>query len=210
MSNVSNDNSKGNENLPKESDPKEEKFVPKTAYEEVSKDMHKYKSKVKDAEARAAELEARMKAIEEAKLMEEKRFEELYQKERDAREKAENALKQTNEHYIRSVKMTALMRELGNIKPKYLQHANLDEIIVRDDGSLSSESVVAVANKFRQENPELVPTTNAGNLNDVAPTNTTITTNKTVDMDKLSLDEKREIIAKATRAPKKMSLHQSN
>lgn len=206
MSNVSNENSAGANTVANASEQKEDKFVPKTAYEEVSKDMHKYKSKVREAEAKAAELEARMKAIEEAKLMEEKRFEELYQKERDAREKAENALKQTNEHYIKSVKMTALMRELGNIKPKYLQHANLDEIIVREDGSLSSESVVTVANKFRQENPELVPTSTAGNLNDVAPTSTTVQNNKTVDFDKLSLDEKREIISKATRSPKKLNL----
>lgn len=188
----------GTDQKPKASEQEGDKFVPKNAYEEVSKDMHKFKSKAKEAEAKAAELEARMKAIEEAKLLEEKRFEELYQKERSARENAENALKQTNEHLVKSVKMTALIKELGGkISPKYLIHADVNGIIVHEDGTLSSESVTAVANKFRQENPELVPSMNAGNLNDVAPSQNTVTNKPAMDFDKLSRDELRELIAKA-------------
>lgn len=194
MSNVSNVQNASSEQNPA-SKQEEDKFVAKSAYEEVSKDMHRYKSAAKEAAAKAAELEARMKSIEEAKLVEEKRYEELYSKERDAREKAEQALKNTNEHYMKSVKMTALVRELGgNIKTKYLQHAALDEIIVHDDGSLSSESVTKVANKFRQENPELVPAQNAGNINDVAPGNTPLTT-KEKRIEDMSQDEKRALLA---------------
>lgn len=187
------------------SDPKDQ-FVPKNAYEEVSKDMHKYKAQAKAEAAAKAELEARLKAIEEAKLVEEKRFEELYQKEREAKDKAEQALKATNDHYLRSIKMTALMRELGNIKPKYLTHASVDEIVVNDDGSLSSESVVKVANKFRQENPELVPTQSAGNINDIAPSNNTFTTQQNKTLDTMTLEEKRQLLASKRNPSSKVGL----
>lgn len=203
MSDVSNGTNGANDNA--DSNPKEE-FVSKSAYEEVSKDMHKYKAQAKAEAAAKAELDARIKAIEESKLVEEKRFEELYQKEREAKEKAETALKSTNDHYIRSVKMTALMRELGNIKPKYLTHAALDEITVHDDGSLSSESVTKVANKFRQENPELVPTQNAGNINDAAPSNNTFTTMKTKGLEDLTHEEKRALLASKRTQSKRVGL----
>lgn len=202
MSTVSNDN-KNTDAKDAASEQKPDAFVPRNAYEEVSKDMHKYKSQAKEAAAKAAELESRMKAIEESKLMEEKRFEELYAKEREERLRAENALKTTNEHYIKTVKMTALMRELGNIKPKYLQHAALNEIVVHDDGSLSSESVVTVANKFRQENPELVPAANIGNLNDTAPANETFRKESPVEFSKMSKDELRDVLSKAPRSTPK-------
>lgn len=192
MSNVSNDTDGATKKA--DSNPNEE-FVPKNAYEEVSKDMHKYKAQAKAEAAAKAELETRLKAIEESKLVEEKRFEELYQKEREAKEKAETALKSTNDHYIRSVKMTALMRELGNIKPKYLAHAALDEIVVHDDGTLSSESVTKVANKFRQENPELVPSQGTGNITDNAPVNNTFTANEKKSLENMTQDEKRQLLA---------------
>lgn len=197
---MSNASGETKENKQGENSNSDTEFVPKNAYEEVSKDMHKYKAQAKAEAAARAELDARIKAIEEAKLVEEKRFEELYQKEREAKEKAENALKSTNDHYIQSVKMTALMREIGNIKPKYLTHAALDEITVHDDGTLSSESVTKVANKFRQENPELVPTQNAGNITDNAPANNTFTANEKKSLENLSQDELRALLA-SKRAP---------
>lgn len=202
---------KGTDNTKLASEQADEKFVPKNAYEEVSKDMHRFKSKAKEAEAKAAELEARMKAIEEAKLIEEKRFEELYQKERQAKEDAENALKRTNEHLMKSVKMTALIKELGGkINSKYLVHADLNAIVVRDDGSLSSESVTSVANKFRQENPELIPSISAGNLNDVAPSQDTVTQKEQVNFENMSKDELRSILSKAPVGATKKDLYKNN
>jgi hypothetical protein len=205
MSNVSNGTNEA-EATTKTSESEKEAFVARSAYEEVSKDMHKYKTTNKELAAKLNELEARVKAQNEAKMQEEKRFEELYQKEREERMRAENALKNTNEHYIKTVKMTALMRELGNIKPKYLQHAALDEIIVHEDGSLSSESVVAVANKFRQENPELVPHANVGNLNDVAPSSETFKKQEVPNYEKMSKDELREVLLKTPRAERKLGI----
>lgn len=194
MSNASGDTKDGNE-APKAGEQKDD-FVAKSAYEEVSRDMHKYKSTNKELTARLNELETQIKTSTETKMQEEKRYEELYQNERANREKAENALKNTNEHYIKSVKMTALMRELGGtIKPKYLQHADLEAIEVRDDGTLSSESLTAVANKFRQENPELVPSASAGNINDAAPGSTTVVSTNKNNLEELSKEELRSLLA---------------
>jgi hypothetical protein len=207
MENGSNQDPKANDQSKAAGGDEKEKFVARSAYEEVSKDMHKYKSQAKEAAAKAAELEAKILAAEEAKMQDEKRFEELYQKEKEARERAETALKSTDEHYKKSVKMTALMRELGgNIKPKYLQHAALDEIVVRDDGTLSSESVTAVANKFRQENPELVPTQNAGNMNDQAPGSNTPSANPLQTLDNMTQAEKRALLASKRTQSSKVGL----
>lgn len=64
-----------------------------------------------------------------------------------------------------------MIRELGDIDPKYLSHADLDSIEVLEDGTLNSESVAAAANKFRKENPLLIPSDDAGNITDTAALN---------------------------------------
>lgn len=185
------------------SNSQEDAFVPKNAYEAVSKDMHKYKSQNKELAARLNELESKLRSAEETKMAEEKRFEELYERERKAREEAEAGLKQTHQHYIKTVKMTALMKELGDIKPKYLAHADLDSIIVHEDGSLSSESVLEVANKFRQENPELVPNATYGTQTDLAPSSEFTKNQKSPDLENLSPNELRDLLSKAPRGGKK-------
>jgi hypothetical protein len=143
-------------------------FVKKQAYEEVSQDMHKFKMRAKEAEARAAEYEARLKAQEEAKLMDEKRFQELYEREKKQREDAERTSKKERELYLRAVKLTALKSELGPVKDEYLTHAEIDKIELNADGSLSSESVRQVANNFRQNHAQLLPTQAGGNITSYA------------------------------------------
>jgi len=143
-------------------------YVRKQAYEEVSKDMHKFKSKAKDAEARIAEFESKLKAIEEQKLMDEKRYQELYEREKQEREKAESTRKKDRELYLRGLKMAALKTELGSIKDAYLMHADIEGIEVNDDGSLVSDSVRSVANKFRQDHAQLIPTDASGGITSFA------------------------------------------
>ena len=179
--------------------PEANDFVKRSAYEEVSKDMHKYKASYKEIAAEKARLEAELKSREEAKLAEQSRFEELYQREKEEKAKLEQTLRQNQEHLINSVKKTALLRELGDMDPKYLQHANLESIEVRDDGTLSSESVVAVANKFREENPALVPSNNAGTITDSAPANQTLQSQPTKDVSQMSKDELRNLLSQANR-----------
>lgn len=172
-------------------------FVKRSAYEEVSKDMHKYKASYKEIAAEKVRLETELKSREEAKLAEQQRFEELYEREKEERAKLEQTLQQNQEHLINSVKKTALLRELGDINPKYLQHANIEGIEVRDDGTLSSESVVSVANKFREENPALVPSNNAGTITDSAPASNTLSNEPIKDVSDMSKDELRDLLSNA-------------
>lgn len=144
-------------NPSEESTQSKEEYVARKAYEEVTSDMHKFKSRVKAEQARANELEAKLKAVEEAKLLEDQKFQELYEREKQEKEQLKQAREQEKNLYIRSVKLSALKSELGgNVKDEYLQFANVDSIEVREDGSLSSDSVRDVANAFRQDHPTLV------------------------------------------------------
>ena len=56
-------------------------FVSKSAYEDVSKDMHKFKSKLRETQAYTNELESRLKALEEEKMAEQAQWKELLRKE---------------------------------------------------------------------------------------------------------------------------------
>lgn len=173
-------------------DSKEDKsLVRREAYEKVTKDMHKFKSRVKDAEARAAEAEARIKAIEEQTLKEQSRYQELYEREKKQREQAEITRKKDRDLYLRGLKLSSLKAELGNVREEYLAHAAINEIEVNEDGSLSSDSVRAVANKFRQDHPSLLPQQASGNITSYAsPTSFSPTSNKPKSIADMSYAEK--------------------
>lgn len=148
-----------------DSNQEEQKFVPATAYKEVSSDMHKFKSRAKEAEAKAQELELRLKAIEEENAIKKQEFEKLWKTEKAEKERIEQERKRDKELYLRSVKLSALKNELGgNVKDEYLTFANIDAIELREDGTLSSESVQSVANSFRQAHPGLIAQDSSVNI----------------------------------------------
>lgn len=180
--------------VPAKGETKEE-FVRRTAYEEVNKDMHKFKSRAKDAEAKAAEYEAKLKAVEEQQMKEQQRFQELYEREKKQREQEAVARKKDRDLYLRGLKLSQLKAELGNVRDEYLSHAAIDEIEVLENGTLSSESVRSVANKFRQEHPTLIPQGTAGNLTSYAsPTSFNPSSGKTKSLAEMTFDEKSEIL----------------
>lgn len=136
----------------------ETKVVSAKAYEEVSKDMHKYKSKSKETELALNEALAQLKAQEEAKLVEQNRWEEIAKNREEELLRIQNEMKEKEDRLNRSKKMYALKQELGGkIKDVYLQHADLSSISLKDDGSVDSDSLLAVANEFRQEHGQLIP-----------------------------------------------------
>jgi len=146
-------------------------YVAKNAYEEVSKDMHKYKSQLKEAEAARNAAEAALKAVEDQKLIDQNRFEELYNQEKQKSEEAMNKMIKERQLYDRSVKVNALKAELGGkIKDDYLSFANLDNIEVLEDGTISSESVRTEANNFRQAHPQLIPVDGNADITSTATT----------------------------------------
>jgi hypothetical protein len=169
----------------------EKKFVPVDAYKEVSSDMHKFKNRYREAEAKANELAERLKSIEEDKLKEQQRFEELYERERAEKEKIAAERRQEKELYLRSVKISALRNELGGkVKDQYLSFANIDSIELKEDGTLNSESVQNVANSFRQEHPGLIAKDSSVNITGSAPANGVITEQPEKTVAQLSTEQK--------------------
>jgi len=154
----------------KDSNPPAE-TVARKAYEEVSGDMHKYKSKNKQLDMELSETKAKLKTIEENQLKEQAQWEELYKREKDKSGELEGKLHNEKNLFMRSVKLGALKSELGDVKDVYLKHADVDEIIVNDDGTLGSESVKSVANSFRQSFPEVIPSQSNTNITSPIPGN---------------------------------------
>jgi len=174
-----------------ESTSEEKKFVPAAAYKEVSSDMHKFKARAKEAEARENELAERIKAIEEDKLKQEKRYEELYENEKTEREKERSERMQERNLYERAVKISALKDELGGkVKDDYLSFAQLDKIELKEDGTLSSESVQNVANTFRQEHPGLIAKDSSVNITGNAPANGVLTEQPEKTIGNMTVDQK--------------------
>jgi hypothetical protein len=166
-----------------------EKFVPKSAYEDVSRDMHKHKQRAKDAEARANQLEAELKAREEAKLQEQNNYKQLFENKNSELEQERQKAKQAHERFMKTTKLAALKEELGvNIKGEYLQFAALDKIVLTDDGQIEKESLREVANSFRKEHGQLIPSNSNTNITGHAPASGDV--NEVKDLSKMSTEEK--------------------
>ena len=145
-----------------------EEFVLKKAYDEKSKDMHKFKEAYKKAQALNSELQSRIEAEERAKMEEKQQFEELYKKSEAEKASLLQQIELEKQQLLSQRRKSALKQELGNIKEAYLGLANIDSIEVNEDGTLNSESVRQIANAFKQEHPALIPSGNSSSINSVA------------------------------------------
>ena len=178
-----------------QSQEQKEAYVPKKAYEEVAKDMHKFKAKLKEAEAKANEFAAQLKAQEEAKMQEQEQWKELYQKREAELEHIRQEASQERGRYMRSVKISALKQELGvSIKDEYLGFAPLDAIVVNEDGTIDKESVREVANSFKKEHGQLIPQSDNVNITGQAPGSAPV--DQPVDTSRMSSRELINLYAK--------------
>ena len=135
-----------------------EQFVTRKAYEEVTRDMHKNKQKAKELEAAYNELQAQLKAQEEQKMQESQQWKELYEKRQAELELERRKAQEEKSRYMTSVKLSALKQEIGaNIRDEYLKFAPLDNITLTEDGLIDKESLREVANSFRKEHGQLIP-----------------------------------------------------
>ena len=176
-----------------ESSQQQEGYVARKAYEEVTSDMHKFKQRAKDANARINELEARLKAEEEAKLKEQENWQQLYEREKAEREEAERIRSQERNQYLKAVKLSALKSELGGtVKDEYLQFADVESIELGEDGTLSSESVRHVANKFRHEHPSLVVRKDEANITNRSAAGDISYSEQEKTIEQMSVDEKKQ------------------
>lgn len=170
-------------------------FVSKKAYEDVSKDMHRFKSKAKEIQAYASELETRLKSIEEEKMQDQQQWKELFEKRTGELESLKREVQQRESQYLTAVKRNALKNELGGkIKDDYLVHANIDGIQFNENGSIDLESLHAVANHFRENHGNLIPVESKSQATGISsPSNSTIGSTLK-PLSQMSFAEKRELL----------------
>ncbi len=167
--------------VPSQVETKEE-YVAKKAYEEVTADLHKNKKAKRDLLAKVNELQARIESEEKAKMEEKQQFEELYKKAELEKQQLIQSIQEKETRLLNERKKAALKQELGNIKEVYLNLVSIDQIEVDENGLVNSESVRAVANTFKQEHPQLIPSQGASNITAAAaPIDSTVSKEKTID-----------------------------
>lgn len=171
----------------KQEEPKNE-FVPAKAYEEVTRDMHKYKDGLKQSQAEINELRAQLKAQEEAKMRDNEQWQEIAQRREAEMEELKTQYSQKSSRFETAVKRTALKQELGGqIKEEYLSFANLNNIHMDENGIVDVESLRQVANEFRKQHGQLIP---KAVENDITGHDSSIQEiRKDVDVSKLSASE---------------------
>lgn len=147
--------------------------------ESVSVEAHKRllaQRKADRDKARALEeerntLKAQLEAKDAETLAEQSRYKELYEAEKKKREESDGKLADMSRAQVESAKKAALREALGISKQEYLKFADLSSIQMNDDGTPDSDSLKAVANKFRESYPELLPVKASGTLPNNAPGN---------------------------------------
>jgi hypothetical protein len=134
-----------------------DEFVPKPAFVEVTADMHKYKSKLKETEAKLNQKTEEVESLNRERMEAEKQYKELYEKERDDKVKALEQNKVERKNFLDSHKINYLLQELGGVsKTEYIKHANLNAIEVNEDGTIDQKSLKKEADRFRQEHSVLL------------------------------------------------------
>lgn len=150
-------------------------FVSKKAYTDVSNDMHKYKSELKDVKAMLNQLNAEKSAGEKERLAEQGKWEDLYQK----NELELNALKSERnaeqDKFVNYHKKNSVLNKIGSFKKdEYNRFIQTDKINMNEDGSIDSESLGLEVDRIRQEYPELLKASAGNKLPNDAPNGSTI------------------------------------
>lgn len=157
------------DNKPNEST-EEDAFVPKKAYQEVSKDMLKYKGEMKNLQAQLDQLKADQEAKEKAVLEENEKWHDLYKKSEQKLTQLASERDSERTKFVDFHKKNAVIQNLGGFKKNdYTKFINTNAIEVLDDGSVDNNSVMAEVERIRKEYPELIKTTPKAELPNAAP-----------------------------------------
>lgn len=148
----------------------EDKFVPKKAYEEVTGDMHKFKAKTKDLEAKLTEYQSKFEAIEREKLAEQGKWQELAQTSQDKLEQMSQARDQERSKFVDYHKKQAVISDLGGFKnAEYASFINVSDIQVDENGAPDMDAIKSEADRIRANHPELLKSPVIGVLPPNAP-----------------------------------------
>lgn len=135
-------------------------------YETYKKAVSREKSlkqRLAEAEAKAKEFDQWKKEQEEKKLMDEKRYKDLLSRREEELKREREARSSIETQMISSLKKQALERELGGVKkPEYLSFADLSAIEVDENGQIVAETLKYVAEKYKDDHPDLLKSTPKG------------------------------------------------
>lgn len=148
----------------------DEAFVPKRAYQEVSKDMLKYKSEMKQLSAQLEQLKAEKEAKEISTMQEQEKWHDLYKKSEQKLSQLAQERDSERNRFVDFHKKNAVIEKLGGFKkPEYTKFINTNEIELNEDGSIVEDSLMNQVEKIRKEYPELIKTTPRNELPNAAP-----------------------------------------
>lgn len=165
-----------------------DEFVARKDYLEVSKSMHKHKSKSKDLEAKIAKLEADANTRNEQDLADKEQWQTLAE-ERGEKIKEITDLWDTDRvKFLDKHKKQAVIDYVGGfIKPEYSNMIIKPDLI---DDEITAESVKAHGDDIIQNHPNLLKKSENASLPNEAA-NTTTVKDKKVDLSKMNDSEKR-------------------
>ena len=153
-----------------EQESQKEQYVSKKAYQEVSSDMHKYKQELKEKEAKLNELLAIQEAKEKEALEEQGRWEELYKQSQEKLTTLQSERDQERNKFIDYHKRNSVLQKLGGFKrDEYNKFVNIENIELREDGSIDEDSIASEIDRIRQNYPELIKSNSPTSLPKDAP-----------------------------------------
>jgi len=172
-----------------------EDLVPKKVVEEYKKDLFKFKDKYRSTEEELKKLREQIALQEKASLEEKEEWKTLYEREKEAREKALSELEQKSQIFIDSSKKNAVVQRLGGFKKEsYARFINTSNIEVNEDGTFNDDSLAAEVDRIKQEFPELLKMSTSTKMPNTAPQSTNGVTN--IKLTELSPEQLIELYSK--------------
>ena len=150
--------------------------------------------KRKQLESELAQMRAEKKNANDNKLKEQNEYKELYEQEKKEKLHIQAQSAAKDEALVKREKKAAVMNELGKLRQeKYADFIDFDGVIIDENGNCVPDSVKLVANKYRNEYPELIVGNRPAVLNHSAAVDGTPAPTKKKTVKELTQAEKTKI-----------------
>lgn len=137
--------------------PEVDGVVSRKAYAEVAADMHRFKQAAKEAAEELARIKADREAAENASLVENNKWKELYEKTEKKAADERASLAAERESLNASRKKAAVLAAIGGFKKSdYETFIQLSAVAMGEDGQVDSESLKVEAARIQASYPELL------------------------------------------------------
>jgi len=147
-----------------------EEFVSKKAYQDVSTDMHKYKTDLKETKALLNQIQAEQEAVKKEALAEQGRWEELYNSNQSELDQIKQERDSDKNKFVDYHKKNSVLQKIGGFKrDDYNKFIDVENVSMNDDGSLNEDSLMNEVDRIKQEYPELLKSASNTKLPNDAP-----------------------------------------